>query len=68
MTTTISFNWWNTADKEAEIPEHHDFVLKVQALESIKNLVSDGIMSGDLDYSFSVNGGEVSYQGYWEFK
>lgn len=68
MTTTISFNWWNSADKSAEIPEEHDYVLKVEAIRHIANMAEDGYLSGELHYNFHVNGKDVNYRGYWEFK
>lgn len=74
MTTAITFNWWNSADKNAEIPEDHQDSLRDEALTRISEMSAQGFTSGQLisgeyrNEEYSVENEVVTYTGYWEFK
>lgn len=67
---TISYNWWNSSETNAEIPPEHQDALEEKAQDRIAEQMTEGNTSGQLldNISMLESDGDdgVDYQGHWE--
>ena len=66
----ITYNWWNTEDKDAVIPQTHLNILNGNALMHINKQIQDGCEQGQLlddicDHDIPNN--NWSYRGWWSY-